>query len=169
MPKFSKRPVVIEAIQWTGDNLREVLGFTGRHERFSEWFKDWKAYERHVKENGDTFKIFTLEGAMIASPGDWIIRGIKGEYYPCKPDIFTATYAPVGGLSDGLPQPSTPDPRAIARAAWICGRDAALSAYDKVLYGPTKDGAQTRHFRRTLLPTTATLDQIIAEGGRKDG
>ena len=132
MLKFSKRPVIIEAIQWTGDNLREVLDFTGRHEKFSEWFEDWKTYERYVKENGDAFKIFTLEGTMIASPGDWIIRGIKGEHYPCKPDIFAATYAPVGGLDDGLPTPA-PSPDDLVKAAleWAA-RTCDVAAMDFV-------------------------------------
>ncbi len=92
--KFRKKPVVIEAVQWTGDNLAEVLDFTGKHPKWNEWFENWKAYEAYVKANGDIFKILTLEGTMKASPGDWIIRGVKGEHYPCKPDIFAATYEP---------------------------------------------------------------------------
>lgn len=95
MPKFRKKPVEIEAVQWTGANLREVLTFTGKHDRFNEWFEDFKDYQKHVSKSGDIFKIFTLEGVMEASPGDWIIRGVQGEHYPCKPDIFEATYDPV--------------------------------------------------------------------------
>lgn len=92
MAKYRKKPVVIEAIQWTGENLQEVLAFTGEHDKFNEWFEDLKDYQNHVSKSGDIFKIFTLEGVMEASPGDWIIRGVKGEHYPCKPDIFAATY-----------------------------------------------------------------------------
>lgn len=92
--RFTKKPVTIEAIQWTGGNLKEVVAFTGIHPRFHEWFSCWDEYVEHVGMSGGIFKIFTLEGAMKATPGDWIIRGVKGEHYPCKPDIFTATYEP---------------------------------------------------------------------------
>lgn len=85
MAKFRKKPVVIEAVLWTGefydcDDMPAWL--TGAHEA------------GEVIDAGDTKIIKTLEGNMRASPGDWIIRGVKGEIYPCKPDIFTATYDP---------------------------------------------------------------------------
>ncbi len=92
--KYRKKPVVIEAVQWTGENLREVIDFTGKHPKWSEWFATWEDYEARVRADGGIFKIITLEGTMDASPGDWIIRGVKGEHYPCKPDIFAATYEP---------------------------------------------------------------------------
>jgi hypothetical protein len=88
MPKFRKKPVVIDAIQWTGDNLKEVIGFTGRHHSSAEW--TWERFEKVVRTDG--LKIFTLEGPLKAAVGDWIIRGVHGEFYPCKPDIFAATY-----------------------------------------------------------------------------
>lgn len=90
--KYKKKPVVIEAIQWTGNNLKEVIEFTGKHPKFSEWFKSFEEYEEYVKKDGNILKIFTLEGTMGASIGDYIIRGVQGEHYPCKPDIFVATY-----------------------------------------------------------------------------
>lgn len=93
--KYRKKPVVIEAVQWTGDNLKEVISFTGKHPKWDIWFKSWDEYEAHVKNDRSVFKILTLEGAMEAMPGDYIIRGIKGEHYPCKPDIFEATYESV--------------------------------------------------------------------------
>lgn len=93
--KYRKKPVVIEAIRWTGENLQDVIGFTGKHPRWSEWFRSWEEYEARVKADGGIFKIITLEGSMEASPGDWIIRGVKGEHYPCKNEIFTMTYEPV--------------------------------------------------------------------------
>lgn len=74
--KYRKKPVVIEAVQWVGDNLSEIQSF-------------YKAPGILV---GDTIKIVTLEGVMTANKGDWIIKGVRGEYYPCKPDIFAATY-----------------------------------------------------------------------------
>lgn len=91
---FTKKPVTISAIQWTGDNLAQVIEFTGKHPRWGEWFKSMDEYIAHVRDDGNRFKIFTLEGVMDALPGDWIIRGVQGEHYPCKPDIFAETYAP---------------------------------------------------------------------------
>jgi hypothetical protein len=73
--KYRKKPVVIEAIQWTGDNTSEIM----------KWVGD-KAYFR------DALYIKTLEGGYRAGVGDYIIKGIKGEFYPCKPDIFEKTY-----------------------------------------------------------------------------
>ena len=83
---------MVEAIQWTGDNLREILNFTGKSPKWDEYFKTLEEYENYVKTSGNIFKIFTLEGVMEASVGDWIIKGINGENYPCKPDIFNKTY-----------------------------------------------------------------------------
>lgn len=77
--KYRKKPVVIEAIQWTNNNLDEVLEF---------------AYERSIVVNGELF-LETLEGRMRANVGDFLIKGIKGEVYPCKPDIFEETYESV--------------------------------------------------------------------------
>lgn len=85
---YKKKPVTIQAIQWTGDNLREVIDFTGLHESAHKW--SWDEYQHVVNTQG--LKIFTLEGSMMASIGDFIIKGVKGEFYPCKPDIFSATY-----------------------------------------------------------------------------
>lgn len=92
MPFFRKKPVVIEAIQWTGENLRQIIAFTdGPPEtRTSHAGMMWDQYEGLVASEG--LKIFTLEGVMAADVGDWIIKGVKGEFYPCKPDIFEATY-----------------------------------------------------------------------------
>lgn len=92
MPKFCKKLVVIDAIQYTGDNLLDVLEFTGRDPRFDEWFDSTYAYAQHVKNDGWKFKIFKRDGVMIAERGDWIIKGASGENYLCKPDIFEATY-----------------------------------------------------------------------------
>ena len=86
--KFRKKPVVIEAIQWNGSNLREVIDFTGLHHSAEKW--SWEEYEQVVKTDG--LKIFTLEGKMNADINDFIIKGVKGEFYPCKPEIFEATY-----------------------------------------------------------------------------
>ena len=83
MPRFRKRPVEVEAVLWTGDNFEEI----------SRW-ADWKVISRWPDggRHGRQISILTLEGAMEASVGDWIVRGVKGEFYPCKPDIFALTY-----------------------------------------------------------------------------
>lgn len=92
--QYRKKPVTIEAVQWTGSNLREVITFTDGppDTRTQHAGMMWENYEDLVRRDG--LKIFTLEGAMLASPGDWIVKGVKGEFYPCKPDIFAATYEP---------------------------------------------------------------------------
>jgi hypothetical protein len=84
MPKFRKKPVVIEAIQWDG-NAATANRFLGE-----AYGTDWE-YAVH----SNNILIPTLEGLMLGNVGDWIIKGIKGEFYPCKPDIFAATYEPV--------------------------------------------------------------------------
>ena len=79
MQRFRKLPVEISAMQFTGENHEDVITF----------IKDGRVCE--VYENGDLC-IKTLEGDHRAKPGDWIICGVAGEFYPCKPDIFEATY-----------------------------------------------------------------------------
>ena len=76
--KYRKKPVTVEAIQWIDGNMREIMSFAGKN---AIW-----------DERTQTMYIETLEGCHIAHIGDYIIRGIAGEYYPCKPDIFAATY-----------------------------------------------------------------------------
>ena len=92
--KFRKKPVVIEAMQWDGTRPRK--------EQIEGTFWDLKTNSVELPM-GDTWDgkeylswtIHTLEGLITASPGDWIIKGVRGEYYPCKPDIFEATYEAV--------------------------------------------------------------------------
>lgn len=95
MRKFIKKPVVIEAVQWKGDNLFEVISFTdGKPDLSTNMAAEkWEDYKSFVRLHG--FKIKTLEGMMSASVGDWIIKGVQGEFYPCKPAIFEQTYAEV--------------------------------------------------------------------------
>jgi hypothetical protein len=80
MGKFRKLPVEIEAIKWNGANTGEIKNFCGIN-----------LLEEKLPKN---LLIGTLEGPHIASVGDYIIKGVKGEFYPCKPDIFEATYEP---------------------------------------------------------------------------
>ncbi len=89
--KFRKKPVVIEAVQLRWDTWSEMCDFAnvGRLE-------EGHPQGVELSDNRIGMNIPTLEGVMLASEGDWIIRGVKGELYPCKPDIFEATYEPVG-------------------------------------------------------------------------
>ena len=88
--KYRKKPVVVEARQWLeadeayelaewagGDYMDDLAGASSKHSEGEDW---------------GLFEVYTLEGSMTVSPGDFIIRGVQGEFYPCKPDIFEATY-----------------------------------------------------------------------------
>lgn len=82
--KFRKRPVVIEAMQFTDETKNQCFNFVTCN------------HAPDFDENGrPTLRIQTLEGVMTASLGDWIVRGVQGEFYPVKPDIFDATYEAV--------------------------------------------------------------------------
>lgn len=85
MGKYRKKPVVIEAVQWTGENYTEICQFTGM--TLGRTRVTYSPYGI-----SDQLIIPTLEGEHRASIGDFIIKGVKGEFYPCKPDIFEATY-----------------------------------------------------------------------------
>ena len=92
--RFRKKPVVIEAMCWYPGNLDVAGGVVG-------WLMGNGCDFHHPSGGGatTTLAIRTLEGEMIAQPGDWIIRGVQGEFYPCKPDIFAATYEPADAVS----------------------------------------------------------------------
>jgi hypothetical protein len=80
--KFRKKPVIIEAECYDGTNesVERIMNMGGT---------------REIRNRPEGLYIITLEGTMKANIGDWVIRGVKGELYPCKPDIFNATYEPV--------------------------------------------------------------------------
>lgn len=80
MKKYRKKSVVIEAIRvpgWEEDAPEELIDLVN---------------ENNWEPDGEYLLIPTLEGTMVADPGDWLIHGVKGEWYPCKPDVFEATY-----------------------------------------------------------------------------
>ncbi|MFR4530611.1 MAG: hypothetical protein ACLT5Y_03680 [Thomasclavelia ramosa] len=93
MPKYRKKPVVVEAVRWTGSNLEEIRNFVGSDliEECVELFD----IKRTLKEMLVDIAIDTLQGTMRVDYGDYIIKGVQGELYPCKPDIFLATYEEV--------------------------------------------------------------------------
>lgn len=102
MARYRKKPVVVEAMLWTGreEDVARVFEMLGEAELPNV------PDDPHVQPGlgyippMGTLDIPTLEGMMTAQPGDWIIRGIKGELYPCKPDIFEMTYEPAPTSDD---------------------------------------------------------------------
>ncbi len=93
MPFFRKKPVVIEARQFAGE--------------WEDWIVSWMGYPEtafvrlhETDASKNKLSIHTLAGVMEASAGDWIIRGVRGELYPCKPEIFAATYEAADNPSD---------------------------------------------------------------------
>lgn len=84
MGDYRKKPVVVQAFRWTGGPDQQ---------EDPEWATE-ALVNGTMSFNGDDLVITTLEGPMLVSPGDYIIRGVKGELYPCKPDIFEMTYDP---------------------------------------------------------------------------
>mgnify|MGYP001515686092 FL=1 len=87
--KYRKRSLVIEAVKWNGMNKSEIEQFAGDNVKI-EVIRESNAEYGIPPQIYCTIK--TLEGDMMASPGDYIIKGVKGEFYPCKPDIFEKTY-----------------------------------------------------------------------------
>ncbi len=81
MNQYRKKPVVIEAMQYNGNAADIITWAQQNHQTITGGFGE--------------LQILTLEGTMTAITGDWIIKGVKGEFYPCKPDIFEATYEAV--------------------------------------------------------------------------
>jgi hypothetical protein len=89
--KYRKKPVVIEAVRWTGKNHREMWNFlTGKTDEYIQPTGDNFYIDHNIVAGGLVIK--TLEGDHIASIGDYIIKGINGEFYPCKSNIFDKTY-----------------------------------------------------------------------------
>lgn len=93
MPLYRKKPVTVDAVRWTGNNLGQIDALVGR--------------ATNVSHRGDQLRIRTLEGVMVCEKGDWLLKGVEGEFYPCKPNIFAKTYEPV--LDPNIIHPASPD------------------------------------------------------------
>lgn len=104
MPKFRKKPVVVEAIQWTGSNLEEIRNFVGS-DLIENYIKHFDIERTLIKQTLSGIAINTLEGTTIVNYGDYIIKGVNNEFYPCKPDIFEQTYEEV--IDDNKKQKET--------------------------------------------------------------
>jgi hypothetical protein len=81
MPQFRKKPVVVEACRYNGSNALAIMAWAQLEETSEDFTAAWRSARR--------------KGTMRADVGDWVIRGVKGEFYPCKPDIFEEIYEPV--------------------------------------------------------------------------
>lgn len=111
---FTKKPVTIEAERWVSLPIKKGGVIEEGMDKGLIFAKD-----------DGTLKIITLEGDHIAHQGDWIIKGIKGEYYPCKPDIFEATYEIHGDSRDTVPYEN--EREAICRARVLVQRQCPRS------------------------------------------
>lgn len=111
--KFRKKPVVIEAIQLREDTLSEIYAFMGIKGKGS--FSDCG---HGIDPSDGKFKITTLEGVHVANVGDYIIRGVSGEFYPCKPDIFNKTYDAVEDYSRPAAAQKKSLEQALAENGW---------------------------------------------------
>lgn len=111
MPRFRKRSLTVEALQWTGDNLEDIRRFTDD--------------AADLDESTGELEIATLEGIMCAKIGDWVIKGVHGEFYACDGAVFSDSYDAVadGGQVDPLSVP--------------CG--SCLVAAGEPCYSPTSD------------------------------
>lgn len=91
--RYRKKPVVIEAMQWDGTvaSAGDIIDWTLERPETNHTPTYWETNETEHRQHAE-LHISTLEGVMVASPGDWIIIGLANEVYPCKPDIFQATY-----------------------------------------------------------------------------
>lgn len=94
--KFRKKPVVIEAVQWDGQSIDAMLSFIATGAELPNAPDNLHIHPGigFTPPSGSLY-IPTLEGTHEAKPGDWIIKGVKGEFYPCRDDIFRMTYEPV--------------------------------------------------------------------------
>ena len=142
MSQFRKKPIVIEAMQFTPDTARECLAFIG-----SNWWDNPSGSEPaglygNNASGPNTFVavglwVRTLEGDMDARPGDWIIRGVKGEFYPVKNDIFLETYEPADPTREPV-DAGTDDAATIERLMQILGQivslvdDGKMDAFDQL-------------------------------------
>lgn len=94
MSKYRKKPIVVDANQWFGSGNHHAVTLWKDHFKITDPRAD-TCLECGRSLTNDHGWVYTLEGGHIVCPGDWIITGVKGEYYPCKPDIFEATYEPM--------------------------------------------------------------------------
>lgn len=94
--KYRTKPFEVEAIQWTGSNIEEIKEFVGDSLEYTvKKYKHEHGKESYELINEIVVKINTLEGVMTASVGDYIVKGMLGEFYPCNPKVFETKYEPI--------------------------------------------------------------------------
>jgi hypothetical protein len=93
VPRFRKRPLIVEAVQFTGQNCYQILQFVGRERELQSGICEISPTDQPVIPNP--------RGDMVASPGDWVIKGVAGEFCACKPEIFAASYTPISSMNHG--------------------------------------------------------------------
>lgn len=139
--KFRKKPVVVGAVQFSGTNHAEVFAFCPIARNDAD----------DPESVSNRLWIPTLEGGHVASPGDWIIKGVKGEFYPCKPDIFDATYEPATSSRASCE---------ILRGESWCGAHSARAQYCeqsvKALVGYAKEAKAPYAHNRTPIGCAMT-------------
>ena len=111
--KFTKRPLVIEAMQFDGRNGAVIRNWA--HRGLPDIANSVILLHDEYGADHTAITVRTLEGSMFVNPGDWIIRGIQGEFYPCKPDIFEKTYEPAAAP----PAPTPKEPWQHYVLAWL--------------------------------------------------
>jgi hypothetical protein len=102
MAKYRKKPVVIDAIQWNGENEIQIMDFVGKKLKYARPPHAVVRERDDLSANDWRIYIPTLEGEMTAIRMDWIIKGIHGEFYPVKDEIFKKTYEPVSDNKEYL-------------------------------------------------------------------
>jgi len=152
--QFRKKPVVIQAFQFQQPTSVDQA---------PDWLIEAVKQDAFLVVDS-VAHITTLEGVMTAQPGDWIIRGVKGELYPCKPDIFAATYEAAGthagwaaaGLDFGTALQALRDGKRVSRAGWN-GRGMFVYLVPAASY-PVQTGAAKAHFGEgAMVPYNAYL------------
>lgn len=150
MTQYRKKPVVIEA--WRNDGSM-----------MPDWVANACNGGERIKGAGSLF-IATLEGVMEARPGDWIIRGVKGELYPCKPDIFEATYEPVSAAPSLDGEEVERVKAAIDAVAYVSGQDAKGNEVPAAIWNAEE---VARAAIAAMRPTLSEEDKARVEEIRK--
>jgi hypothetical protein len=161
MGQYRKKPVVIEAHQWFKNGDHPQDGEPSMEGAVVRYFRHpvvpgERSCEHCGAKMHDHGWIDTLEGGHIVCPGDWVITGVKGERYPCKPDIFKQTYDATGPMTFGDAIQALKEGKRIARAGWN-GKGQFVYLVPAASY-PVQTGAAKAHFGEgSLVPYNAYL------------
>lgn len=162
--RYRKLPVEISAIRWSGTNLREVIDFTGLHPSAEKW--TWEEYEEVVRTQG--LKLFTLEKSMMASVGDYIIKGVAGEVYACKPDIFWRTYERASSARPEAQRGGLPTEKELYDAGWVRRGGPVLVYQGGANIAPTAVEYYNPETGHAVLEYS-TIAPLLLEKGKESG